>query len=102
MVGRVAHSIEQWDRDMSGVVAELVEAALPDEGITEDELLACLWEDPAEGVTLGIGDGEALGSAIITGDAGRLASVKLIAVRPDVRRLGYARRVLGELEAWAR
>ena len=39
-------TIETWSRDRSRDLATLLERAMPDEELSEDELLACCWDDP--------------------------------------------------------
>lgn len=93
--------LTEWTRDSSGQLAELVDAALAAEGLTEDELIACLWEDPDGGVTLAAPRGEAAVSLVVrdSGDR-RLAYYKLLVVRPDVHRRGLGRELVAAAEEW--
>jgi GNAT superfamily N-acetyltransferase len=77
----------------------LVEAAVPGESLTDDELLACCWDDPGAVLALPSGDGAV---SVVGRDVGgrRVGFVKLLAVHPGVRRLGHGRALLAAAEAW--
>jgi len=110
---------ETWSRDRSRDLAMLLERAMPDEELSEDELLACCWDDPdpAEsgdpaGVVLARIDDDATDevrgavAAVVRSfgtepDRVRLAWVKLIAVDPAARRGGVGHELLAAIEAWA-
>ena len=94
--------LTEWGRSDAEALAELVEAALPAEELTEDELLSCMWDDPDGGVTLATPGGDAA-VALVTRTTGetKTAFYKLVAVRPDVRRRGLGRELLAAAEAWA-
>jgi GNAT superfamily N-acetyltransferase len=92
--------IVEWGPERLPDLAGLVEAALPSEGLTADELLACGWDDP--GVVLGLDDGSAAVAATLRsfGDV-NLAWCKLVVVDPSAQRHGLGRRVVGAVEQWA-
>jgi GNAT superfamily N-acetyltransferase len=89
--------VQEWARDQGGRLAELVTACLPGEDLSEDELVACCWDDP--GVVLALDDGQ---GAIAGVTRGTTAFLKLLAVAPHVRRLGHGRALVEAAEAWAR
>jgi mycothiol synthase len=43
----MAHGVETWGVERAAELAVLVHAALPAEELSEDELVACCWEDPS-------------------------------------------------------
>lgn len=94
--------LTEWTRADAGRMADLVDTALPEEELTEDELVACLWEDSDTAVTLATAGGDAAVSAVLrTSEERRTAYYKLLAVRPDVRRRGVGRRLVIAAEEWA-
>jgi GNAT superfamily N-acetyltransferase len=88
--------VQTWARDRAGRLTALVEECFPGEHLTEDELLACCWDDP--GVVLALDDGAGAVSAVARGDVG---FVRLLAVAPHARRLGHGRALVAAAEAWA-
>src|SRR3954468_13352067 len=106
------HAIEDWDVKRAAELAALAGAALPAEELSEDELVACCWDDPdpgsAEvGTVLGLADGTGAVALVWRppeppADAGGAhrpgAFVKFIAVHPDARRQGRAHQLLGAAE----
>lgn len=94
--------MERWERDRAAELAAIVDAALPGEGLTEDELTAICWEDvdPTFVVGLAGGDGVAAGVVHEVGDR-RIGFVQLVAVRPDARRRGIGGALVQEVAAWA-
>lgn len=93
--------MEHWGRERIGDLADLVAAALPDEELSADELLAAVHDDP--GVVLAADDGEGVAAgAVRVLDGVPTLVVKLLVVRPDRRRRGLGSRSLGALEAWGR
>ena len=92
--------MDVWGPDRAPALAALVTAALPDEELSEDELLACCWDDP--GVVLGAPDGSGAVSACVKQEGERrIAFVKLIAVAPEKRRAGTGRALMEALHEWA-
>lgn len=91
--------MQEWGPDRAPELAALVEAALPHEELTEDELLACCWDDP--GLVLGTDAGDAAVSAVLRSwGEHRVGFVRLLAVHPGARRQGRARDLLAAAEAW--
>ena len=91
--------LERWDRARSADLAAVVDAALPGEGLTEDELVAVCWEDVDPTVVLGAADGTGVAAGVVHGE---VAFVQLVAVAPDARRQGLGRALVDGLAAWAR
>lgn len=92
--------MHEWGRGELGALVEVVTAALPEEGLTDDELAACCFDDP--GVVLAADDGAGAVSVVCRPfGAVSVAFVKLIAVRPEARRAGLGGRLLAAAEAWA-
>src|SRR5512138_455534 len=91
--------MDEWGSDRSSELAALIEDALPDEGLTQDELLACCWDDP--GVVLAPPDGSGAISAVVRtwGDR-RIGFVRLLAVHPGARRSGVGTALVHAVEAW--
>lgn len=106
-------SIGVWDRSQAAALTALVAAALPDEDLSEDELLAVCWDDPAAdapagevGVVLATDDGAGAVAAVVRAwgvapDVHKVAFVKLVAVHPDARRHGRGHALLAAAETWA-
>ena len=90
-----------WGADRAGQLAELATAAMPAEGLSADELLACCWEDP--GVVLATPDGTgAIAATVRRWDTLAIGYVKLVAVHPGARRQGVGRALLEAAEQWVR
>jgi GNAT superfamily N-acetyltransferase len=109
--------ITTWDRSHAGALAALVEAALPGEELSEDELLAVCFDDPGSdpdrpgrpgeaAIVLATEDGTGAAVAVIRAwgepDAlHKVAFVKLLVVHPDHRRRGHGHALLAAVERWA-
>jgi len=91
--------VDEWGRERAGDFTALVSAALPDEDLSVDELLACCWDDP--GVVFATPDGAGAVSASFQqhGDRG-VGFIKLVAVQPDARRDGIGRALLAAAHEW--
>jgi GNAT superfamily N-acetyltransferase len=102
-----------WGSERAPDLAALVAAAMPEEELSLDELLAVAWDDPEPdsrdvGVVLGTVDGRGAVSVVVRAfgdeeDAGvvRLGFVKLIAVHPEARRAGLGHALMDAAEQWA-
>jgi GNAT superfamily N-acetyltransferase len=92
--------VDEWGRGRAGELARIFEEALPHEHLTEDELLACCWDDP--GVVLADPDGEGAVAAVTrpVGD-GTHGWIKALAVTPGARRLGLGSRLVAAAETWS-
>lgn len=88
--------MREWARDQAGRLTTLVDECLPGEDLSEDELVACCWDDP--GAVLALDDGSAAVSVV---SRGRTGYIKLLAVAPHVRRLGHGRALVRAAEEWA-
>ena len=89
-----------WGRDRAGDLHGLLDAALPAEELSLDEVVACCWDDP--GVVLGDATGEAAVAAVVRdGPLGRTGWIKAMAVTPAVQGLGRGRDLLRVAEEWA-
>ena len=113
------HTIEQWGPDRSPELAGLVDAALPGEDLSEDELVSCCWDDPPAGSDRGrcrAGHGRRRRRLAVVwrpppgrDEPGAPADspfrpgafVKLVAVHPGARRQGRGHALLAAAEAWA-
>lgn len=92
--------MDEWERERADELAALVDAALPDEELSADELLGCCWDDP--GVVLGAPGGRGAVCASFQDHGGRgVGFIKLIAVAPDARRDGTGRLLLAAAHDWA-
>ncbi len=116
MTGHEDDGIVVWDRSRSAELAALVEAAMPDEELSEDELLAVCFDDPAAppegpvpadaGVVLATADGTGAVVGVVrrwgTAEAPHaIGFVKLVVVHPDHRREGRGHALLDAVERWA-
>jgi len=92
--------MEEWGPERADDLADLADAAMADECLSVDELLACCWDDP--GIVLASVDGSGVVSAVVRrwGDY-VVGYVKLLAVRPGARRVGLGRSLLSAAEQWA-
>ena len=88
--------MQEWARDRAGRLAALVDECLPGEHLSEDELVACCWDDP--GVVLALDDGAGAVAAVARGPIG---FVKLLVVAPHARRLGHGLELVRAAERWA-
>lgn len=89
--------MQEWARDQAGRLTALAGDCLPGEHLTDDELVACCWDDP--GVVLALEDGSAAVAVVARGDHG---FIRLLAVAPHARRLGHGRALVTAAEEWAR
>lgn len=74
----------------------LVEAAIPGEGLSVDDLLGVCWDDL--GASTVLGDEVAAASVAVRDGSG---AVQLLAVHPDARREGRGRALLDAATDWA-
>ena len=95
--------MERWDRTRAADLARVVDAALPGEALTEDELVAVCWEDHDPTLVVGLPDGSGAAAAVVhdVGAGRRVGFVQLVAVEPDARRRGHGRALVEALSAWA-
>ena len=102
--------LEVWDRSRLGDVMAIVDAAMPGEALTEDDVAANLFDDPdpvrvvAGGGDGGDGGGGAgvVAAVVRTGAEGRLdAFVQLVAVHPREQRRGVGQALLADVHRWA-
>lgn len=94
--------MQHWDRSRADELAAIVDAALPHEGVTPDELTAVCWEDVDP--TLVVADDAGAGAAVaVVHEAGdqRVGFVQLVAVRPEARRQGIGTAMVDALIRWA-
>jgi GNAT superfamily N-acetyltransferase len=89
--------VQEWARDRAAPLTELMASCFPGEDLSEDELVACCWDDP--GVVFALDDESGVVAAVARGTT---AYVKLLGVEPHVRRLGRGRDLLAAAERWAR
>jgi GNAT superfamily N-acetyltransferase len=75
----------------------LVDAALPDERLSTDDLLGVCWDDELGPSTV---LGDEIGAASVAVREG-LGAVQLLVVHPDARGEGRGRRLLDDATAWA-
>ncbi len=97
--------MERWDRPKASALAALVDAALPGEGLAEDELVAVCFDDDGAGdpmVVFATDDGAGVAAAVVHEAAGRrVGFVQLVAVHPEARRRGHGRALVEAVAAWA-
>jgi GNAT superfamily N-acetyltransferase len=91
--------VDEWGRERAAELAALVEAAAPHEELSDDELLACCWDDPGVVLATPTGDG-AVAAVLRTWGRRRVGFVRLLAVHPGARRLGKGRDLLAAAEHW--
>jgi GNAT superfamily N-acetyltransferase len=92
--------LEPWDVDRAADLAALLDAALPAEGLTADELAAVLWDDPAASVVLGTGDAQAAVAACVRDHGRPVGFVRVVAVHPGRRRAGIGTGLLTAAHQW--
>jgi GNAT superfamily N-acetyltransferase len=95
-------SIVAWEAERVTDLLALVDAAMPDERLSVDELLGACWED--ETVVLGIGAPGAPSGAVsvVLRHFGEVAVgfLVLVVVDPDHQRRGLGRTLLAAAEEW--
>lgn len=83
-------------------MAAVLDAALPGEAITEDELVALCWEDVDPTVVVAEPGGDGVAAGVVHDVGGRrVGFVQLVAVRPESRRRGVGAALVREVMAWA-
>jgi len=92
-------AVDSWGPERAAELTALCQAALADERLTGDELLAGCWDDP--GVVLADPGGAGAVSAVVrrAGDFA-VGFVKLVAVHPEARRQGVGRALLEAAAEW--
>jgi GNAT superfamily N-acetyltransferase len=91
--------VDEWGRNRASDLAALVEAALPDEELSADELLGVCWDDP--GVVFAAPEAQGAVSVSLQDHGGRgVGFIKLIAVVPEARRQGIGRALLEAAHGW--
>jgi GNAT superfamily N-acetyltransferase len=94
--------MQVWDRARAEELTGIVDAAMPSENLSADELVACLWDDRDATVVLATDDGEAAAAAVVREVRGRrVGFVQLVATKPNARRRGHARDLVTGLRDWA-
>ncbi|MDQ3107991.1 MAG: GNAT family N-acetyltransferase [Actinomycetota bacterium] len=95
--------MQRWDRERASDVAAIVDLALPGEGLTEDDLVAVLWEDDDPTVVVATPDGAGVAAAVVhdVGRGSRVGFVQLVAVQPDGQRGGRGRALVEAIRHWA-
>jgi GNAT superfamily N-acetyltransferase len=95
-------NIEPWGRDRLAAVMTVVDAALPNEGLSEDDLAANLFDDPDPIHVGGAASGEGFAGTVVRTTMGRpIAHVQAIAVTPQAQRHGIGRALLQDAQRWA-
>lgn len=94
--------MQRWDRSNADELADIVDAALPGEGLTADELTAVCWEDADPTLVVADEAGAGAAAAVVheVGDQ-RIGFVQLVAVRPETRRAGVGTALVEQLIRWA-
>jgi GNAT superfamily N-acetyltransferase len=92
-------AVDSWGPERSVELAALCSAAMPDEHLSADELLAACWDDP--GVVLGDPSGSGAVAAVVRrfGELA-VAFLKVVVVDPEAQRRGLGRRLLLAAEEW--
>ncbi|HEX7169094.1 MAG TPA: GNAT family N-acetyltransferase [Acidimicrobiales bacterium] len=95
--------VERWGRYRTPDVLALVAAALPGEALTDDDVVASVFDDPDPTVVVGTPDATGFASAVARTDAaGRVtAHLQLLAVDPGARRAGIGRALVESVHRWA-
>lgn len=88
--------VEAWGVERLDDLAAIVARTFPDEGLSDDELQSCCWDEP--GIVLGLVDGS--GAVCLEVDGG-VASVKLLAIDPRAGFRAVGRALLDAGESWA-
>jgi GNAT superfamily N-acetyltransferase len=90
-------AVVELGRDRADDFAMLVTEALPGERLSEDELVACCFDDP--GVVLALADGTGVVSAVARDfDGFVMGWIKLVAVAEDARGTGRGRALVSAAE----
>lgn len=87
--------IDVWDRARADDLSALLDESFPDESLTHDEVVACVYEDG--GAVLGFADGD---GAVAVSALGAQGFVKALAVAPRARGEHRGRQLLDAAEAW--
>lgn len=88
-----------WAVGRAAELAALWMAAVPDEPLSEDELVGVLWDTP--GVVLGTEGGDAaVAATTFEADGVMIGSIRLVVVHPDRQRRGVGRALVEAAESW--
>lgn len=88
-----------WGPERAGTLTSLWNTAVPEEPLSEDELLGVLWDTP--GVVLGDASGTAaVAATTYEADGLRIGSIRLVVVHPDHQRRGVGRALVEAGESW--
>jgi GNAT superfamily N-acetyltransferase len=91
-----------WTRAEASALCALVDATLPGEQLSADELVSACFDDPDPSTVLALPGGEgAIAAVVRASQDGRIAHLMLIAVEPAAQGQGRGRRLLAAAEDWA-
>ena len=94
--------VDVWERDKVPAVMALVDEVLPGELLSEDDVVANLFDDPDPVRVVGLGDDDGFAAAVVREASGRrVAHIQLLAVANRAQRTGVGRTLVEALHGWA-
>ncbi len=91
-----------WTRADAAALCALVDATMPGEQLSADEIVSACFEHPDRSIVLALPDGTGAVAAVIAGAGDeRVAHIVLLAVEPSGQGRGHGRRLLAAAAEWA-
>lgn len=93
--------VERWGDERIGDVMAVLDAAMPEECLTEDDVRSVLFDDPDPACVFGMAGTGVVAAVLRTTEYGPVAYVQVVAVVPGRRRSGIGKALLDAAHRWA-